>query len=374
MNAGKLWAGVMLALLAVALAAYADDEAAVESSQNPAEQFATAQTDWAKFEKDTARIRASFRTAQNDEERESLRKEYESVAAKAPGILKNLREGAVALYSEAPEKDPEVTKALARLINDDVRRDDYETALKLARPMIDHNTANKEVYNSAGVAAYGSDDFINAEKWLTIAKDAGKLDRAGQICLGDAAEAQARFSIEQKLREKEKKADNLPRVKLETNRGVIIVELFENEAPETVGNFVSLVEKGFYNGLTFHRVIGGFMAQGGDPNGVGSGGPGYQIYCECEKPLHREHFRGTLSMAHAGKDTGGSQFFLTFVPTTHLDGKHTVFGRVVDGMDVLAKIQRTEGIPGATPDKIIKATVISKRNHKYVPVTRPDAG
>ncbi|MFM7035207.1 MAG: peptidylprolyl isomerase [Planctomycetia bacterium] len=168
------------------------------------------------------------------------------------------------------------------------------------------------------------------------------------------------------IRAAEAKADDLPRVKITTSKGDIVVELFENEAPNTVANFVELVEKGFYDGTPFHRVIGGFMAQGGDPTGTGTGGPGHAIACECEAPNARKHFMGTLSMAHAGKNTGGSQFFLTFVPTEHLDGRHTVFGRVIDGFDVLPKIIRTEGVPpGAERDTIVKATVIRKRNHPY---------
>ena len=112
---------------------------------------------------------------------------------------------------------------------------------------------------------------------------------------------------------------------MKTSEGDIEIELFENEAPNTVLNFITLVDKGFYNGLKFHRVLPGFMAQGGDPKGDGTGGPGYTIPCECYQPDHRLHFRGSLSMAHAGRDTGGSQFFLTFVPTQHLDGMHTGF-------------------------------------------------
>jgi cyclophilin family peptidyl-prolyl cis-trans isomerase len=161
-------------------------------------------------------------------------------------------------------------------------------------------------------------------------------------------------------------------VLLKTNKGDIVIELFENEAPKTVGNFVSLVENGFYNGLTFHRVLPGFMAQGGCPDGNGMGGPGYTIPCECNQPNYRRHFRGTLSMAHAGPNTGGSQFFLTFIPTSGLDGKHTAFGRVVDGMDVLAKIQRRDPSPQTprplpTPDSIIEAKVLRKRPHDYKP-------
>ncbi|NLX94993.1 MAG: peptidylprolyl isomerase [Rhodopirellula sp.] len=159
----------------------------------------------------------------------------------------------------------------------------------------------------------------------------------------------------------------MPRVLLKTSKGDIVVELFENEAPNAVANFISLVEKGFYNGLTFHRVLPAFMAQGGCPIGNGSGGPGYQIPCECYQPNHRLHFRGTLSMAHAGRDTGGSQFFLTFVPTTHLDGKHTAFGRVIEGMGVLGEIQRhdPEDPNSPDPDKILEAKVVRKREHQY---------
>ncbi|OHB73277.1 MAG: hypothetical protein A2V70_20170 [Planctomycetes bacterium RBG_13_63_9] len=169
--------------------------------------------------------------------------------------------------------------------------------------------------------------------------------------------------------EAEAKADDLPRVLLKTNKGDIEIELFENEAPNTVANFVSLVDGGFYDGLTFHRVLPGFMAQAGCPQGNGHGGPGYLIPCECYEPNHRLHFRGSLSMAHAGKDTGGSQFFLTFLPTSHLDGRHTVFGRVVKGLDVLHKIQRRdpEELGAPDPDKIIEAKVLRKREHAYEP-------
>jgi len=136
-----------------------------------------------------------------------------------------------------------------------------------------------------------------------------------------------------------------------------------------VANFISLVEKGFYNGTPFHRVLPQFMAQGGDPTGTGGGGPGYTIPCECHQPNARVHFRGSLSMAHAGRDTGGSQFFLTFRPTHHLDGQHTVFGRVIKGFDVLAKLQRRdpERPEGPEPDKIVEAKVLRKRNHPYEP-------
>lgn len=121
--------------------------------------------------------------------------------------------------------------------------------------------------------------------------------------------------------------------------GDIIIELFDKEAPGTVQNFVDLINKGFYNGLRFHRVIPGFVAQGGCPNGNGTGVPGYTIKDELVGNPHK-HERGALSMAHRGPNTGGSQFFIVYEPQPHLDGVHTVFGKVIEGMDVVDGIQQ----------------------------------
>ncbi len=118
-----------------------------------------------------------------------------------------------------------------------------------------------------------------------------------------------------------------------TEKGNIEVELFDKDAPGTVANFEKLAKSGFYDGLTFHRVIPGFVSQGGCPRGDGTGGPGYTIKCETEGNPHK-HKAGSLSMAHAGKDTGGSQFFIVHEPQPHLDGKHTVFGQVKQGLDI----------------------------------------
>ncbi|MFS0863488.1 peptidylprolyl isomerase [Fredinandcohnia sp. 179-A 10B2 NHS] len=119
----------------------------------------------------------------------------------------------------------------------------------------------------------------------------------------------------------------------------IVAQLFPEDAPGTVANFEKLANEGFYNGLTFHRVIPGFVAQGGCPRGNGTGGPGYTIKCETEGNPHK-HIAGALSMAHAGKDTGGSQFFIVHEPQPHLDGVHTVFGQVIEGLDSIYRIRQ----------------------------------
>jgi peptidyl-prolyl cis-trans isomerase B (cyclophilin B) len=131
----------------------------------------------------------------------------------------------------------------------------------------------------------------------------------------------------------------LTKGKIEMANGkTISIEFFDDDAPGTVANFIKLAKSGYYNGLTFHRVIPGFVAQGGCPRGNGTGGPGYTIKCETKGNPHK-HLRGALSMAHAGKDTGGSQFFICYEAFPHLDGVHTVFGQVVEGMDVVDQIK-----------------------------------
>lgn len=128
-------------------------------------------------------------------------------------------------------------------------------------------------------------------------------------------------------------------VSIETNRGDIQLELFPRHAPLTVNNFVFLSGQGFYDGVSFHRVIANFMIQGGDPTGTGSGGPGYRFADECEdNPL--KHERCVISMANAGPNTNGSQFFITHLATPHLDGKHTVFGKVTSGEEIVDAIQQ----------------------------------
>jgi peptidyl-prolyl cis-trans isomerase A (cyclophilin A) len=137
-------------------------------------------------------------------------------------------------------------------------------------------------------------------------------------------------------------------VSFQTSQGDFRAELFETRAPGTTQNFISLVEKGFYDGTTFHRVIEGFMIQGGCPEGTGRGGPGYKIKDEFHPEL-RHAGEGILSMANAGPDTGGSQFFVTLAATPWLDGKHAVFGRVVEGMDVVRAIGRAKTDRGDRP-------------------------
>jgi cyclophilin family peptidyl-prolyl cis-trans isomerase len=138
------------------------------------------------------------------------------------------------------------------------------------------------------------------------------------------------FSLKKDLKEYDyspQELDTFQYAIIKTNKGTINIKLFPDEVPNTVSNFVHLSKDGFYNGLTFHRVIPGFVAQGGCPEGTGTGGPDWAIACETDNNTHK-HMKGAMSMAHAGKDTGGSQFFLCFGAQPHLDGVHTVYGQI----------------------------------------------
>jgi cyclophilin family peptidyl-prolyl cis-trans isomerase len=139
----------------------------------------------------------------------------------------------------------------------------------------------------------------------------------------------------------------------DTNMGAFKIELFEDKAPATTKNFIDLAQKGFYDGVIFHRVIDGFMIQGGDPTGTGRGGPGHTIKDEFHKDLKHDS-AGILSMANAGPNTGGSQFFITLAPTNWLDNKHAIFGKVTDGMDVVRAIGKTKVGPGDRPIQDVK--------------------
>ncbi len=144
---------------------------------------------------------------------------------------------------------------------------------------------------------------------------------------------------------------------METDKGTMVIELFADKTPNTVNNFVFLAREGYYDGVIFHRVIADFMAQGGDPTGTGRGGPGYKFEDEFHPSLKHDK-QGVLSMANAGPTTNGSQFFITHIPTPHLNNKHSVFGQVVEGLDVLMSIPpRDPGNPNAPAVKIIRVTI-----------------
>ena len=178
------------------------------------------------------------------------------------------------------------------------------------------------------------------------------------VCVSLLATAQD--STKGKKEPKMEKAAGQPFAIMETTMGVIEIELFEKAVPKTAKNFIGLAEKGYYNGITFHRVIDGFMIQGGDPTGTGAGGQSFygKAFEDEFVDTLRHNAAGILSMANAGRNTNGSQFFITLVPTPYLDGKHSVFGKVVGGMDVVKAIGKVKTGKGDRPVKDVTMTSV----------------
>lgn len=332
-------------------------------------------------------LRGAYQMA-SAEEKKALSEQLPAKVAAAKKCLNALIDVGVATYEADPKCDKRVSDLLLTVARYDVvgkteseGGDQYERGLKVIKALIDGGQKKAELPVWGMVAAYAANDLDLAAKYRDLASETGAFAAAPnekdtaavkllELAAGMAANIEPQremWAAEQAIRATEEKADNLPRVKLTTTKGEIVLELFEDQAPQAVANFITLVKSGFYTNVVFHRVLSKFMAQGGDPRGTGRGGPGYNIRCECYRKDYRHHFRGTLSMAHAGRDTGGSQFFLTFVPTPFLDGRHTAFGRVIEGMEVLADLQRIDpDKPGPIPpDKILSAEVLRDRGHSY---------
>ena len=323
-------------------------------------------------------LQQSFRKAKTTDEQDAMRKEFGEKRAEFQSVDERLAVLAPQVYAA----DPKNFDAGETVMEAAFQNHRFDESKKLASTLIAAGRKNVQTTNILGVSQFATHDFAEAVETFAAAEKNEMLHpQLGGRYQAAATEYVAFWKTEQAIREAEAAATGeaqLPRVLFKTNRGDIVLELFENEAPNTVASFVSLVEAKKYDGIKFHRVIPMFMAQGGDPNSLdddpsndGQGGPGYMIKCECFEKNARRHFRGSLSMAKtAAPNTGGSQFFLTHLPTPHLNANvdaqsgHTVFGHIVEGLDVAASLKKD--------DKIESATVTRKRQHEYKPETLPD--
>ena len=344
------------------------------------------------------KLQAEFQTA-NTAERESINSAMAGQVAHAQAVMNEMVEAATEAYRYAPNADPQITELLVAVVRyyvagREVRGaagridggDQYERALPIIKTLVEGGADDRELLVWGFLSAFVTCDYDLAEKYFEKARAIPPTDAeiAGAANEGTVAlvakfapmidQYRQWWAAEAKLRAAEAEADDLPRVKLTTTKGEITLELFENEAPQTVANFITLVKQGYYDGLPFHRVLAKFMAQAGAKNDDGTGRLGYSIRGEASQPNSRRHFRGSLSMGlfPGLPDSGGAQFFLTMVPTPHLDGQHTVFGRVIEGIEVLADLTRREPSPdpqenAALPkaDRILKAEVLRDRGHDY---------
>ena len=323
-----------------------DDSKTAGNDKAPAEKsFAELFKQYQDLETKLVDAEVEFQKETDAAKLEKIRVAYEMEANRLIKLAPDLRSAAIKEYKAMPGNEKALRLLVGMLVNDISTQDD-EKAIELAQALFEGKCDKKHFDAIRGAQRLSPGDVGLVEEIMKLRADFEK--------------------------------DDLPRVKITTSQGDVVVELFEDEAPNTVANFISLVEKKFYEGSEFHRVIKDFVAQGGSEKGSGgSKGPGYSIKCECEGPNARRHWTGYLSMAHAGKDTGGAQFYMIYsrARTQHLDQKHTVFGRIISGMENVRKLKPTSAIDasaGDKPDIIVKAEILRKRDHEYKPVVKPD--
>lgn len=316
-------------------------------------------------------------------ESEDWNNQWEAATSQGAEAAAELKTAAIDLLNQSDSVSPDVLKIAAMAQAELYEEKKYERAFLLADRLLQLQPDHQAMGLARARAAILTNRFDVAREFADRSPaDIAGLPRLEIELFRELNLLQENFQRELELRAAEAKADDLPRVELETTKGKIVIELFEDQVPETVANFVYLVENRFYDGMLFHRVQREFLmqsvAQAGliAPNGIIT--PGYKILDELGVPNERQHFRGVISMANreGQKDSGGGEFFLTMVPIAYLNGHHPVFGRVISDANVLDELQATltindkgeeEPILEVVPDQIISAKVLRKRDHEYEP-------
>ena len=343
-----------------------------QPAADPVDAYQTQMQTYKDHLKELRSLKEEYQTAA-PERKDQIQAQFAPLLSETAALQKSLVPLAIEAFKAKDSQNEELSVFLMSMLDKDVvTTEDYETAYSIAKAL---DGAIPEQYSYlyayGAYAAFNVMQLDDAEAFYQKAKETGgleglrKQDPRGEMQIPSMItqvlpEYRKLWPEELAAREKDA-SEELPRVLLRTTKGDIVLELFLREAPESVGNFMTLVSQKYYDGVPFHRVLPHFMAQGGDPTGTGAGGPGYCIKDECNKPGARMHFRGSLSMAKtAAPDSGGSQFFLCFIPTVHLNGQHTVFGRVVEGLEVLSELQRInpEGRNLPAPDRIVEARIL----------------
>lgn len=260
---------------------------------------------------------------------------------------------------------------LVKLVKQLYDNGNVDEAYLYCSDLVKNNFKSAHLDDLMAASAYSCDQFADAAKHFDLAQKSGNFTDISLIANKEDIETAAKaWETEQKIRADEAAKDDLPRVQLETDAGNIVIELFENEAPETVANYISLVKSGYYDNTSFYSVILTSQIFHGCKTEDNRSTPGYRIYCETDKPNKRFPFRGCLTMFTSGKNQAGSIYTISLRPTPHTFEYCTTFGRIVEGLDVLPKIAKVNlrfPVPGMVSTKVKKATVLRDRGHEYVP-------
>lgn len=327
--------------------------------------------------KETREIMVRFNTTLvNVSQDRQMREQWFEMMNKGVPLFQQMMAAAVAEYQLSPNPTSPLAAMLWETFKRRVELDMYEGMLPVGQALLASGYDEPELQSMVVRTAYALNELDVVRQLASQLASKDATNPQAERLVEELEEFEKLWTEELAAREQDVQGLPLPRVRIQTTKGNIEVELFENQAPETVANFISLVESGFYEGLIFHRVMEHFMAQTGCPVGDGSGNPGYKIYSETDKPNARKFYRGTLGMALSrDPNSGGSQFFITFLPTPELNGKYTAFGRVVEGIEVLGHLVRvdpestdeTKKKPVDPLDEIISIEVLTKRAHEYTP-------
>jgi cyclophilin family peptidyl-prolyl cis-trans isomerase len=339
---------------------------------------------WRDSLKEITRIKMNFSVSKPSEKAKYTEEWIDAIDAHFEALDEVRLTGADA-YAAKYQPHAQMEQFLLVLANHDGVNGRFEESYQLVSNLIDGGCTHPQTDSLLSTAALFSNHFAEAKDALLRGREKKTIGPEGEHWLETVDPLIAAWEVEQELRAKEAEADDLPRVLLHTTQGDVVVELFENEAPDTVANFISLVEAGFYDGLGFFLVERGVVAQTGCPLNTGMGSAGYTIYCECFQPNRRHRFAGSLTMAkNANRDgdlianSAGSQFFIEARPSpVREEGEITVFGRVIEGFGRVSRLQikgnkeeeedQEDPRRFSLPDRIISAKVLRKRNHEYVP-------
>lgn len=345
------------------------------ASTNPAEQFEAVRAQWAKFALELDKARYRVNNCPPEQKNEAVLA-YDTLLEQGNELLHLFSDSAVAAF-EADPTNAEAERYLKIMIEHTLTADRYESVVRMAKAVIEHGKPDAKLYEQAGIAAFELGELDEAEKYFVDAAKLGELGDDAKAKRDSIPEWREKLAREAKYREAEAAADNLPRVTITTTKGDIVLELYEDQAPNTVANFIALAERKFYNGLEFFRVQNNFAAVAGCPLNRGTGGPGHEILCETDRDDRRAAMRGTISMANAGRGRCGSLFFIALASSgvNHSEANNPVFGRVISGMDIVERLRRVD--PDTTSkdfgrDRILDTRVDRRREHEYAPVTTFD--
>jgi len=355
--------------------------APVAASDPGSPELQAAQTGLREHLKKMRQMQVEYHLSETNAGDKKFRRKWAELCDEGRPFAANANSEMLKKFNSDPKSNMELGEFLHDLTERNTADSRFEGTFDMAMALQAAGVSSKVLPQMIALSAIAENKFDVVKPW--IEKHFAESEKPNQV-LGAIYEhlenLTKEWAEELRLREEDAKGEPLPQVSILTTKGELVVELFENQAPDTVANFISLVEDGFFDGLRFHRVLEYFMAQTGCPEGDGTGGPGYSIYGEATKPKARKFFRGSLGVALAGgnPDSGGSQFFICFMPTFSLNGQYTSFGRVVSGIEVLGCLQKVnpeekkkEGEIPPVLDEIIEAKVIRKRNHEYKPTKAP---